>query len=438
MAKLLSPAGNFTALKAAIDNGADEIYFGVQGFNMRANAKNFKQSDIKIVVKLCHDNNVKAFLAINIIIYENELLKLKKVLKKAKDANIDAIIAWDMSVVSVAEKLKIPIHLSTQCSISNYESLKYYKQKIKTLERVVLARECALEQIKSIIKKIKKDKLNIEIETFVHGAMCISVSGRCFMSQELFGRSANRGECIQPCRRKYDVYSDNEFKLKDPEEKKEMLLGQDYVMSPKDICTLSFIDQLIDAGIVSFKIEGRNRNPEYVATTTACYRTIIDYYNEYKYKIKRNNEEKKDYQQLKNKLIKRLKTVYNRDFSDGYFMGKPINEWCKVYGSKSIEHKQYIGKVTNYFAKIGVAEIRVESFSVSKNDEVYFQGSTTGVFRQKIPDIHIENDINNEVNNELKSNTSKVIKKAHKGQLISIKVNKRVRKNDEVYLIVKK
>lgn len=455
--KLLSPVGNFVALESALANGADEVYFGVQGFNMRANAKNFTLQDLGKVIKKSHERKAKAYLAINTIIYENEIKKLKKILKKAKELGIDGVIAWDMSVISEAEKLKIPIHLSTQCSISNYESLKSYKNKIKSLERVVLARECTLEQIKSIIKKIKRGKLNIEIETFIHGAMCISVSGRCFLSQELFGRSANKGECIQPCRRKYET-----FKLKDPEEDKELLLGQDYVMSPKDICTLSFIDLLIDSGITSFKIEGRNRNPEYVAVTTSCYRKIIDFYYDNKNKIKKNPETKKEFDKLKKNLMQKLKSVYNRDFSDGYYMGKPVNEWCKVYGSMSKEKKQYVGKVTNYFSKIKVAEIKIESFSVKKGDEIYVQGPTTGVLRLKVPDIFIDNNSieksndciksgsfnkksqktyknkeNNNTNNSLREDKSIIISEAEKGQLISIKINNLVRKNDEIYKIFK-
>lgn len=425
--KLLAPVGNFIALQAAIESGADEIFFGVQGFNMRANAKNFKQSDLKKVIKICHDNDVKAYLAINIIIYENELTKLKKVLKKAKEAEIDAIIAWDMAVVSEAEKLKIPIHLSTQASVSNYESLKYYKNKIKLLERVVLARECTLDQIKSIIKKIKRDKLGVEIETFIHGAMCVSVSGRCFMSQDMFGKSANRGECIQPCRREYDT-----IKIKDPEENKELYLGKDYVMSPKDMCTMKIIDLLIDAGITSFKVEGRNRNPEYVANVIDCYRTIMDYYNEYKLKIKQNPDDKKEYEKLKKQLLLKLDNSYNRGFSDGFYMGKPINQWSGVYGSKSKEHKQYVGKITNYFKKIGVAEIKVTSYSIKKNDEIYIQGPTTGVIKQKVSDIYTDGIDNN--NNKCNI----IIKEATKGKLISIKVEKLVRKNDELYKIIKK
>ena len=262
--ELLSTVQDFISLKAAIYAGSDAVYFGVKELNLRIVVKNFFLKDLSKVVNQCHKNKVKAYLTLNTIIYENEIEKLRNILKKAKKAKVDAVIAWDFSVIKECEKLKLPIHLSTQASVSNFEAIKILKNKFKNIKRVNLARECSLKQIKDIIKK----KPNIEIETFVHGAMCVSISGRCFLSQEIFNQSANRGECIQPCRRKYLI--------KDVEEGHELELGEEYVLSPKDLCTIGILDELLKAGINAFKIEGRNRSPEYVKVTTECYREAID------------------------------------------------------------------------------------------------------------------------------------------------------------------
>ncbi len=414
--KLLAPAGNFIALRAALDAGADEIYFGVKGFNMRAGAQNFTVSDMKKVVGLCHDRGAKAYLALNIILYESEMKKADKVIDFAKKAGVDAIIAWDMSVIEKARSKGIDVHLSTQASISNYEALESYKKRAPKLKRVILARECLLDDIKKIIAKIKKNKLDIEIETFVHGAMCVSVSGRCFLSQEMFCKSANRGECLQPCRRNYKTYV-----LKDPEEGHELLMGEDYVMSPKDLCTLPFIEKLIDSGISCLKIEGRNRNPEYVAVVVSCYRTIIDYYWDYKARIKKNGSERKQYEVLKRGLVQKLKSVYHRGFSSGFFMGKPIKEWSQIYGSKATEYKQYVGKVVNYYSKIGVAEIKAESYPANLGDKIIFLGPTTGVVTQKLNEI-------------MDSRGS--LKAVKKGMTVTIKTVGKVRKNDLMYKVV--
>ncbi|MBU0629122.1 MAG: U32 family peptidase [Nanoarchaeota archaeon] len=266
--ELLSPIQDFTSLKAAIGAGADSIYFGIKELNMRMGAKNFEVKDIKKVINLCHKNKVKAYFTLNTIIYENEIRKVKSLLKKLKKEKIDAVIAWDFSVIKEANKLNIPIHLSTQSSISNFEALNAITSKFKNIKRVNLARELSLNQINNIIKKIRQHNLKVEIETFIHGAMCVSISGRCFLSQQIFNKSANRGECLQPCRRKYLI--------KDIEEDHEFELGEDYIISPKDLCAIEIIDKLIEAGIGAFKIEGRNRSPEYVKVTTECYREAID------------------------------------------------------------------------------------------------------------------------------------------------------------------
>ncbi|MCX8147630.1 MAG: U32 family peptidase, partial [Candidatus Woesearchaeota archaeon] len=286
--ELLSPVFDLVSLRAAISAGADAVYFGLKGLNMRITAKNFELGQLKNIVKICHENNVKAYLTLNTIIYDEDMKKLEAMIKEAKKAKVDAVICWDPAVIMQARKItkgKIPLHISTQASVSNSEAARFYKK--LGAKRIILARELNLKQIKDI-----KNKVNIEIECFVHGAMCVSMSGRCFMSQFVFGRSANRGDCLQPCRRSYII--------KDKEEGFELELGNNYVLSPMDLCTLPFIEKLIEAGIDAFKIEGRARSPEYVKVVTECYRKAIDAYFD-----------KKLTPELKQELMNKLRTVYN-------------------------------------------------------------------------------------------------------------------------------
>jgi putative protease len=389
--ELLSPVQDFVSLRAAIDAGANAVYFGLKEFSMRATAKNFKLNELKKVVDICHKNKVKAYLTLNTIVYENELKKIKEILKKVKQTKIDAIHAWDMSVIKEALKLKIPIHLSTQASVSNSEAAKFYKK--LGVKRIILARECSLEQI----KKIKKEVPDLELEVFIHGAMCVSISGRCFLSQFLFKKSANRGECLQPCRREYIIID---------EEGNRLRLGKNYVLSPKDLCAFPIIDKLIKAGIDAFKIEGRNRSPEYVKTVTEVYREAID---------------NKDID--KNKLLKKLKTVYNRGFGTGFFLGTPTSDdWANVYGSKATTRKIYVGKVMHFYNKIKVAEVKIETKGMKLGDKLMIQGPTTGVYEQKLNSMEIKH---------------KKIKQAGKGKTIAVKLNKVARKNDRVYIITK-
>ena len=261
--ELLSPAGDFASLRAAVENGADAIYFGLKQLNMRAAANNFSLADMKKVVDYCHKNKVKAYLTLNTIIYDDEIKKAEKILKEAKKAKVDAIIVWDLAIMQLCKKLKLKTHLSTQANITNSETIKFYKK--LGVKRINLARELSLEQI----KKLKSD---VEIEAFVHGALCVSISGRCFISQSLYSKSANRGKCLQPCRREYEI--------KDKETGFKLDLGNNYILSPKDLCALPILDKLIKAKIGALKIEGRNRSPEYIAVTTRVYREAIDsYYN---------------------------------------------------------------------------------------------------------------------------------------------------------------
>ena len=391
--ELLSPVFDFTSLNAAISAGCDSVYFGLKELNMRINARNFRLNEIKRVVATCRKNNVKSYLTLNTIIYGSELEKLKRILVEAKKAKIDAVICWDFSVIKGAGKLKIPIHISTQASVSNLEAVDFYKK--LGAKRIILARELNLEQIIKIIKNSK-----IEMERFVHGAMCVSVSGRCFMSQFVFGKSANRGDCVQPCRRRY--------LLKDLEEGYELELENNHVLSPKDLCALPFIEKLIESGIHAFKIEGRSRSPEYVKTVTSCYRKAIDAYFENKLT-----------KELKNKLIHDLEKVSTRGFSSGFYLGKPINEFIES-NNQSKTKKTFIGIIKNYYRKNGVAEIKLFTRKLKLNDTIMIQGPTTGVIDQKVNSMEIEH---------------KKISEAEKGMEIGIKLDKIVRKNDKVFLM---
>lgn len=393
--ELMAPAGDWTMLRAAITNGADAVYFGVDKLNMRAKAKNFSADELKEISDYCKQNNVRTYLTLNTIVFEEELTEVEEIIIKAKTAGIDRIICWDLAVAELCHKHNFPFAISTQGSISNSLAASVYKR--LDAVRIVLARECSLEEIKKI-----RANTDLEIEAFIHGAMCIAISGRCFMSHHLFGQSANRGECVQPCRREYEVI--------DSATEKSLIIGEDYIMSPKDLCTIEFIDKLIEAGINSFKIEGRKRAPEYVAKTVSVYRKAIDLY----FEGKLTNEKKKEF------LIE-LETVYNRGFSSGFYFGIPSSEdYAGVEGSKATTRKIYVGKVLNYYKQPEVAHILIESGSIKIGDKILIIGETTGVFETEISSMMV---------NEIENN------KANKGDEITIKISSMVRRNDKVYLI---
>ncbi|MEW6703036.1 MAG: peptidase U32 family protein [Bacteroidota bacterium] len=394
--ELLAPVGNWSMLNAAINSGADAVYFGLKNLNMRAAANNFDLHDLTKIVDHCRENNVKAHLTLNTIVFENELVTLDEIVRLAKNAGIDMIICWDMSVIQKCIDYKMPFCISTQASASNSAAVKFYER--LGAKRIVLARECTLDKIEEI-----KNKTSIEIETFVHGAMCIAVSGRCFMSHEVFGKSANRGECLQPCRREYQIIdSDEKFKLE---------IGEDYVLSPKDLCSVEFIDKLIEAGIDAFKIEGRKRSPEYIVKVVSTYRKAIDLYFE-----------RKLTDAVKQELVEELKKVYNRGFSPGFYLGQPGSEsFTKVYGSMATTRKVYIGKVLNYYKKNGVALIRLEADELKAGDSIYIIGSTTGVV-----ELQIEKLMQDE----------KEFAAVSKGNDVTIKCEERVRQNDKVYKVI--
>ena len=406
--ELISPAGDMTSLVTALKAGADAIYFGAEGYNMRAGSGNFTPADFPAVRVLCKEYEAKAYLALNTIVYDGELKKMTRTVTAAKTAGIDAIICSDMAVIEACRKIDMPFHISTQASVSNYNAVQFYAA--LGAKMIVLARELTIEQVRHITGKISADGLALRIECFVHGAMCVAVSGRCFMSQELFGRSANRGQCVQPCRRQYLIT--------DPEENEELELGTDYVMSPKDLCTIEFLDVLIDAGISGFKIEGRSRSPEYVHTTTRAYRQALDLCTRHR----TDPEFRSQYSELTMNLKHELAKVYNRGFSTGFYFGKPLEAWTREYGSLAQEKKTYIGEIKKYYPKAGVAEMLIYARGLKQGDKLSILGPKTGVvtvmadafFTNDLPDID-----------------------AVKGDNVTIKCPK-VRKNDKVYLLEKR
>ena len=393
--ELMAPAGDWTMLHAAVSNGADAIYFGLDKLNMRAKAANFSLDELPEITSFCKEHNVKTYLTLNTIVFEEELAELEEIIIAAKKHGVDRIICSDLAVADLCYKHNFPFCISTQSSISNSLAADVYKR--MGAVRIVLARECSIEEIKKI-----RDKTDLEIEAFIHGAMCIAVSGRCFMSHHLFGKSANRGECIQPCRREYEVY--------DPSIDKSLIIGEDYVMSPKDLCTIEFIDQLIETGIDSFKIEGRKRAPEYVAKAVSVYRRAIDLY----YDQNLTDDKKKEF-------LAELETVYNRGFSSGFYFDIPSSEeYAGVTGSKATTRKVYVGKVINYFKELQVAHILLESGEIKINDEILILGETTGVLEIKLSQFSV-ND--------------KDAIAAKRGDEITLIVPSLVRRNDKVYLI---
>jgi len=394
--ELLAPAGDWSMLTTAINSGANAVYFGVEKLNMRAKAHNFKLNELKEIVEFCHSKNVEAHLTLNSIVYESEIRMLDEIIIAAKNANVDLIICWDLSVIAKCREYNMPFCVSTQASISNSGSAKMFQS--LGAKRIVLARECTLEQIKEIRRNV-----DIDIEAFIHGAMCVAVSGRCFMSHSAFGFSANRGECIQPCRREYEIYDkDGDVKY---------LLGEDYVMSPKDLCAIKFIDLLIEAGINSFKIEGRKRSPEYISKTVSVYRKAIDSY----YDGTLTNS-------LKDELYVELQKVYNRGFSAGFYFGTPDkDDFATQYGSVATTKKVYIGKVLNYFKKNKIVHAKLEAGNVELNDKLIIIGQRTGAVECHLSSLY-ENDIN----------TSKALR----GFEITFPCDSEVRIKDQIYKIV--
>jgi len=404
--ELMAPAGNFESLQAALDNGADSVYFGVEQLNMRARSSiNFTLKDLPEIAKRCKTKNVRAYLTLNTIIYDHDLSVVKTLLSKAKANNISAVIASDQAVISTARSLEIAVHISTQLNVTNIETVKFYSLFADT---IVLSRELSLRQVKKITEQIEKEQVKgpngnlVEIEIFGHGALCMAVSGKCYLSLHSHNSSANRGACKQNCRKKYTVI--------DQESGFEIEIDNEYMMSPKDLCTLDFLDQVIDSGMKILKLEGRGRAPEYVATVTKTYRNAIDAYYEGTLTKEKISAWMND-----------LSTVYNRGFWAGYYLGHKLGEWSENQGSNAIQKKVYIGKGLHYFPKSEVAEFKIEAYDLSKGDKILITGPNTGA-QELVVDEMFVNDIQAE--------------KASKGDSCTFKIPFRIRLSDKLYKIV--
>ncbi len=405
--EIMAPAGNFECLAAAIKAGANSVYFGVEQLNMRARAaNNFTLNDLPKIVEICSEKNVKSYLTLNTIMYDHDMILMKKICDAAKKVGVSAVIASDISAISYANSIGLEVHISTQQNVSNVEAVKFYA---KFADVIVLARELTLSQIKKICEEIKKEQIKgpkgelVRIELFAHGALCVAVSGKCYMSLGAYNASANRGACLQNCRRSY--------KVTDNETGDELVVDNEYVMSPKDLCTIGFIDKLIDADVKVFKLEGRGRSADYVYAVTKSYREAAD------------SVLNKTYTQEKiSEWTKQLENVYNRGFwHGGYYLGKQLGEWSGGYGSQAKKEKTFVGIAKHYFPKTGIGEFHIQSEKIKVGDEIIITGNTTGVIEGKVKEMFV-ND--------------KSGKEAKQGDVITIKVPERVRENDKLYVII--
>ncbi|MUU79010.1 peptidase U32 family protein [Winogradskyella endarachnes] len=404
--ELMAPAGNFESLQAALDNGADSIYFGVEQLNMRARATiNFTLEDLPEIVKRCEAKKVRTYLTLNTIIYDHDLSVVKTLIKQAKESNVTAVIAMDQAVIAVAREHNMEVHISTQINITNIETVKFYALFADTM---VLSRELSLRQVKHITEQIEKEQIKgpsgrlVEIEIFGHGALCMAVSGKCYMSLHAHNSSANRGACKQNCRKKYTVI--------DQETGVEMELDNEYIMSPKDLCTIDFLDQVADAGIKVLKIEGRGRAPEYVAKVIKCYREAID-------SIANDTYSKEQVITW----MQELEKVYNRGFWSGYYLGQKLGEWSKGSGSHATQKKVYIGKGVHFYPKAKIGEFKIEAYDISIDDTILITGPTTGAKEFQLKEMLV--------------NDEKLLK-GTKGDSITIPLDFRIRPSDKLYKIV--
>jgi len=402
--EIMSPAGSFASLQAAIKAGADSVYFGVQDLNMRTHgAKNFTLSDLKKIKTLCSKNKVKTYLTLNTVLYNSDLELMQKIIDKAKKEKIDAIICSDISAIQYANSINQTVHTSTQLNVSNIAAVKFFA---KYTDAIVLARELSLKQIKEICDEVKKQNIKgpnnklIKIEIFCHGALCVAISGKCYMSLAKHNKSANRGECFQPCRRAYRVI--------DEETNEELKIQNKFVMSPKDLCTIKFLDKILNSGVSILKIEGRARSPDYVYTVTKTYKQAAQ------------DIKNKSLSPTKiSKYLKELEKVYNRGFwHGGYYLGKELGEWANTRGSKATTKKTQIGKVEHYFDKKKIAHININK-EIQEGDKLLITGPTTGIVKTKVKEIYKDGSPH---------------KGKAKGEDITLSIEK-VRKNDEVYLI---
>ena len=402
----MAPVGSYEALSAAIQAGAGSVYFGIGRLNMRSkSAKNFTLDDLNKIATICNENNVKSYVTINTVVFDEELDEMRQLVDAVKSNGISAIIASDQSVIQYARQIGVEVHMSTQCNITNIEAIKYYSQ---FADVMVTAREVSVDQVKAITRKIEEQNIRgpkgelIRIEVFCHGALCMAVSGKCYLSLDNFNTSANRGACVQPCRRGYTV--------QDRDKEITLAIDNEYIMSPKDLCTLPFLDRVLDAGVKILKIEGRGRSPEYTKVTVGVYSEAV--------KAIQNGEFTEEKVAA---WTERLRSVYNRDFWDGYYLGRKTGEWTKRYGSQATKTKIFVGTVTNFFGKINVAEIRMETQDLKVGDNIMIIGPTTGVYEDQVSEIRVD----------LKS-----VDTTEKGELCSIPAKDVVRRGDKVYKVI--
>ncbi len=404
--ELTAPAGSYESLMAAIQGGADSVYFGTDHLNMRMkSANNFSMDDLDWVVEICRENNLRSYLTVNTVVYDTDIPSVKKILQKAKKCGISAIIATDHSVISCARSVGLEVHVSTQVNIANVESVKFYS---RYADVMILARELNLDQTAHIVREIEKQDIRgpsgrkVAVEIFVHGALCMAISGKCYLSLHEKNSSANRGACMQPCRRSYLV--------KEVESGYELEIDNEYIMSPKDLCTIHFLNKIVNAGVSVLKIEGRARSPEYVKTVTSCYNQALNAIADETYseeKIRRWKE--------------KLASVFNRGFWDGYYLGQRTGEWSHAYGSSATKRKVYVGKGTNYYNKIKVAEFIIEDNPLKVNDEIIVIGPTTGVVQTVVKEIRTDKG---------------PVEQAFKGETCSVAIDSVVRRSDKLYKVV--
>ena len=405
--EVMSPVGSYESLMAAIQSNADSVYFGIENLNMRSHSSNnFTINDLRQIVAICREHGVNSYLTVNTIIYDDDLTLMREIIDAAKQAEVSAIIASDIAVMDYANRIGQEVHLSTQLNISNIEALKFYA---RFADVVVMARELNLAQVHKIYEQIKSQQIQgpkgelIRIEMFCHGALCMAVSGKCYLSLHEMNSSANRGACMQLCRRGYMV--------RDRETDIELETDNQYIMSPKDLKTIHFINKMIDAGVRVFKIEGRARGPEYVRVVTACYKEAIRACCEGTF----SDDKIRDWDE-------RLQSVFNRGFWDGYYLGQRLGEWSHRYGSSATKRKEYVARGINYFSNLGVAEFEMESGMLHVGDEIVIIGATTGALFQTVDEIRVE---------------LKPVERTTKGERFSIRVNEKVRPSDRLYKLVK-
>jgi putative protease len=406
--EIMSPVGSYEALMAAIDAGAGSVYFGVEKLNMRAvSSKNFTLEDLKTITNICNENNVKSYLTVNSILYDEDIFVMQQIITAAKQNGISAIIASDIAAIEYARENNVEVHISTQLNVTNTSSVRYYAQ---YADVIVLARELNLNQVRVICENIEKEQIKgpagnlVRIEMFVHGALCMAVSGKCYLSLHAQNHSANRGDCLQICRRPYEV--------KDKTSNLTLEIDNEYIMSPKDLATIDFLDKILDTGVTVLKIEGRGRSPEYVKVATEVYHNAVEAYL--------NGNFTDDKIQI---WRERLERVYNRGFWDGYYLGRKMGEWTDRHGSSATTKKVYVGKAMNYYSKIQIVDFLVEDQEITIGDEFYIIGPTTGVIEGKLLDLKVENS---------------QAKVGRKGDRITFSIPNKIRENDKLYKIIER